>query len=296
MSTETAIHSELVTLGSPTQRRRLRAAASDPRRGQWWRFLILLIITAVVLVPIIVVVVLAVAPRTVDEPYNYPFGNVVFVLQTTKAAYWLENSLAATLANTVLAVIVAAPGGYVLSRAKSRLVGGYSVVLFLIQSVPVITTVIPLFFLFASLGAVDALGGVILVYMGSTVAVATWMMSAYFDTIPKSLEEAAWIDGASRFGGFIKVVLRNSLPGVLSVAIFSFLLAWNDFLIALVFLRSTENFTAPVGILTFFQQFTTDWGGVMGLAVLMMIPPVLIFAFLNRYFSVGGIGGSLAGR
>ena len=63
-----------------------------------------------------------------------------------------------------------------------------------------------------------------------------------------------------------------------------------------MFLRSIENYTAPVGILTFFQQFQTDWGGVMGLAVLMMIPPVLIFAFLNRYFSVGGIGGSLAGR
>jgi multiple sugar transport system permease protein len=295
MTTETEIHTELVTLSSTGGRFR-RAAASDPRRGQWWRFLALLIITAIVLIPIGVVVFLAVQPRTIGEGYNYLFGNIAFVLQETRADYWLQNSLLATLSNTVLAVVVAAPGGYVLSRARSKLVSGYSASLFLIQSIPVITIVIPLFFLFAILGLVDTIGGVIIVYVGSTVAVATWMMSAYFDTIPKSLEEAAWIDGASRFGAFLNIVLRNSLPGILSVAIFSFLLSWNDFLIALVFLRSTENYTAPVGILTFFQQFTTDWGGVMGLAVLMMIPPVLIFAFLNRYFSVGGIGGSLAGR
>ena len=293
--TETAVHTELVTLGS-TSGRFQRAAASDPRRGQWWRFLALLLITAIVLIPISVVVLLAIQSRTLGEGYNYWFGNIAFVLQETNADYWLENSLIVTIANTLLAVVVAAPAGYVLSRAKSKLVSGYSVSLFMIQAVPVITIAIPLFFLFAALGAVDTLGAVIVIYIGSTVAVATWMMSAYFDTIPTSLEEAAWIDGASRFGSFLRIVLRNSLPGILSVAIFSFLLAWNEFLIALIFLRSTENYTSPVGILTFFQQFTTDWGGVMGLAVLMMIPPVLIFAFLNRYFSVGGIGGSLAGR
>jgi multiple sugar transport system permease protein len=128
------------------------------------------------------------------------------------------------------------------------------------------------------------------------MSVAIWMMAAYFDSIPITLEEAAWIDGASVFGSFTRVVLRNSLPGILSTAIFSFLLAWNDYLIAVVFLKSDVNYTLPIGLQTFFQQNATDWGNVMAVAVIMMLPPIIVFAALNRYFSVGGIGGSLAGR
>jgi multiple sugar transport system permease protein len=156
--------------------------------------------------------------------------------------------------------------------------------------------VIPLFILFAKLNLVDNLGGVTIVYISSTLSVAIWMLAAYYDSIPISLEEAAWIDGCSLFGGFIRVVLRNALPGILSTAIFCFLLAWNDYLISVVFLRSELNYTLPVGLQTFFQQNSTNWGLVMAVAVVMMLPPVIVFAALNRYFSVGGIGGALAGR
>jgi multiple sugar transport system permease protein len=193
-------------------------------------------------------------------------------------------------------VIVAAPAGYVLSRGRSKLVSGYSLILFIVQSLPVVTAVIPLFILFAQVGLVDNLAGVTIIYVGSTMSVAIWMMAAYFDSIPISLEEAAWMDGCSVFGSFSRIVLRNSLPGVLSTAIFSFLLAWNDYLVAVVFLRSDENYTLQIGLQTFFQQNQTNWGLVMAVAVIMMLPPVLLFAMLNKYFSVGGIGGSLAGR
>ena len=83
---------------------------------------------------------------------------------------------------------------------------------------------------------------------------------------------------------------------VAQTAIFAFLLAWNDYLIAVVFLRSDSNFTLPVGLESFFSQNAADWGLVMAVAVVMMLPPIILFSFLNRYFSVGGIGGSLAGR
>jgi multiple sugar transport system permease protein len=121
-------------------------------------------------------------------------------------------------------------------------------------------------------------------------------MAAYMDSIPMSLEQAAWIDGCSPFGGFLRIVLRNSLPGILSTAIFTFLVAWNDYLVAIVFLRSQQVFTLPIGVESFFQQNQTDWGSVMATAVVMMAPPIIIFAVLNKYFSVGGIGGSLAGQ
>ena len=266
-------------------------------RGSWWRFLVMLVITAVVLIPIIAVVGLSTRPALGSTTTaSFTLENFVTIFRETDVFTWLRNSLFVTLVTVVVSVAVAAPAGYVLSRGRGRLISGFSLVLFVIQSLPVVTAVIPLFILFAAFGLVDTLTGIMIIYVGSTMSVAIWMMAAYYDSIPVSLEEAAWMDGCSVFGGFMKVVLRNSLPGILSTAIFSFLLAWNDYLVALIFLRSNTNFVLPVGLQSFFQQNATNWGLVMAVAVMMMLPPVILFATLNKYFSVGGIGGSLAGQ
>jgi multiple sugar transport system permease protein len=266
-------------------------------RGSGWRLLAILVITLVALVPIFAVVGLALQPSLGSTSTSkFTLENFVLIFQETDVLTWLRNSLTVTLVTVVVSVVVAAPAGYVLSRGRGRLISGFSLVLFVIQSLPVVTAVIPLFILFAALGLVDTLTGIMIIYVGSTMSVAIWMMAAYYDSIPVSLEEAAWMDGCSVFGGFMKVVLRNSLPGILSTAIFSFLLAWNDYLVALVFLRTNTNFVLPVGLQSFFQQNATNWGLVMAVAVMMMLPPVILFAALNKYFSVGGIGGSLAGQ
>jgi multiple sugar transport system permease protein len=270
---------------------------STTERGQWWRFALLLVICAVVLVPVLAVLWLSVRPSAQSTSTAiFTLENFVRVFTQTQTLTWLANSLLVTLATVLVSVVVAAPAGYVLSRSRSRIVTGYSLLLFIVQSLPVITAVIPLFILFAQIRLVDNLVGLGIIYVGASMSVATWMMAAYMDTIPASLEEAAWIDGASVFGGFVRIVLRNSLPGVLSTAIFTFLVSWNDYLVAIVFLRSQERFTLPLGLQSFFQQNTTDWGSVMAVAVVMLAPPVIVFAALNRYFSVGGIGGSLAGQ
>ncbi|RCK68878.1 carbohydrate ABC transporter permease [Desertihabitans brevis] len=273
-----------------------RRTVDHGARGQWWRFLLMAVITGVVLVPIVSVLWLSLRPGLGSSAVGPTLENFQIVFSRTQVVTWLGNSLLTALVTVAIAVIVAAPAGYVLSRGRNKLVSGYSLLLFVVQSVPIVISVIPLFILFAQLQLVDTLTGITIIYVGSTMSVAIWMMTAYYDSIPVALEEAAWIDGASVFGGFARIVLRNSLPGVLSTAIFCFLLAWNDYLVALVFLRSSGNFTLPVGLQTFFQQNTTNWGPVMAVAVIMMLPPVIVFAVLNRYFSVGGIGGSLAGR
>jgi len=267
----------------------------DPARGQWVRFTILAVVTAIVLVPVGAVFLLALQPP-VATGGSVGFASFVYVLTQTATLQWLINSLWVTLVTVIAAVAVAAPAGYVVSRGRNRLVAGYSLLLFIVQSLPVIVSVIPLFILFANLGLADSLIGITIIYVGGTLSVAIWMMAAYFDSIPISLEEAAWMDGCSVFGSFLRVVLRNSLPGVLSTAIFSFLVCWNDYLIAVIFLRSNDKFTLPVGLQTFFQQNATDWGPVMAVAVIMLLPPILVFGCLSRYFSVGGIGGSLAGQ
>ncbi|MGH3168041.1 MAG: carbohydrate ABC transporter permease [Trebonia sp.] len=266
------------------------------KSGRWWRFTALVVIAVVVLVPLVAVVALSVLPSLGSAATGPTLENYITVFTQTDVTVWIGNSLLVTLATVAVAVVIAAPAGYVLSRGRGRLVVGFSLALFVIQSLPVITAVIPLFVLFAQLGLVDTLGGLVLIYVGGTMSVAIWMMAAYFDSIPITLEEAAWIEGCSVFGSFTRVVLRNSLPGILSTAIFSFLLAWNDYLVAVVFLRSAQNYTLPIGLETFFQQNQTNWGPVMAVAVVMMVPPIIIFALLNRFFSVGGIGGALAGR
>ena len=273
-----------------------RSAKERESKGQWWRFLLILVVTLIVITPIITVFYLSTQPGQGSTQTGFTFENFQRVFVNTDVVLWLGNSMLVAVVTVIVSVAVAAPAGYVLSRLRNRLVSGYSLVLFVVQALPVVTAAIPLFITFSALGLINTLQGVAIVYIGSTMSVAIWMMAAYFDSIPISLEEAAWMDGASVFGGFRRIVLRNSLPGILSTAIFSFLLAWNDYLIALLFLQDFTKYTLPIGLNTFFQQNAADWGSVMAVAVIMMLPPVILFVFLNKYFSVGGIGGSLAGR
>lgn len=271
----------------------VQAARAPARDWTWIRYLLLSVITATLLVPIGVVVLLAFKPNVGK---GITLENFRFVFGHTDVLVWLVNSLQVSLATVLISVLVGAPSGYVLARGRGRIVRGYALLLFVVQALPVITAVIPLFILFAKLHLVDTLSGVTIVYVGSSAAVATWMMAAYISTVPRSLEEAAWVDGCSVMGSFVRIVLRNSLPGILSTGVFTFLLSWNDYLVAAVFLRSSNAFTLPVGVEGFFSQHATNWGAVMGTAVVMLIPPVLVFSVLHRFFSVGGIGGSLAGR
>ncbi|MDE1994840.1 MAG: carbohydrate ABC transporter permease [Rhizobiaceae bacterium] len=266
------------------------------KKADWTRTIILLVITLIVLSPILVIFGLALRPRLYSDAAGPTLDTFAYVLEHTDILVWLKNSLIVSVSASCLSLLVAAPAGYVPSRARGSAVSLYSMLIFIIQSFPIVVFIIPLFILLSKIGLVDALAGVSIIYVASSVSVACWMMAAYFDTIPADLEEAAWIDGCSVFGSFLRIVIPNSLPGILSTAIYGFLVAWNDYLVALVFLRTDSRFTLPVGLQTFFQQNQTDWGPVMACAVIMLAPPVLIFAFLNRFFSIGGIGGSLAGR
>ena len=198
-----------------------KADISTGQRGKWWRFLLILVVTLLIIAPIIAVVVLSTQPsQSTSSATGFTLANYVFVFTQTDVLLWLQNSIIVALATVIVAVAVAAPAGYVLSRVRNRLVSGYSLILFVIQSLPVVTAVIPLFITFSVLGLTNTLASVAIVYIGSTMSVAIWMMAAYIDSIPISLEEAAWMDGASVFGSFTRIVMRNSLPGILSTAIF----------------------------------------------------------------------------
>lgn len=257
-----------------------------PAIGISIRLLAIAAICALVTSPLWPTIAAAFRPGFPGAPGG-PLAGLVATFAYTPALTWLGNSLLVSIATTVIAIAVAAPAAYALSRARGRFVSGFSLVLFIVQSLPVIVLVIPLFVLFAGAGLVDSLGGITIIYIGLSVAVAVWMLTAFIDTIPIALEESAWLDGCSVFGGFVRVVLPSSWPGIVSTAIYCFLLTWNDYLVALVFIKSNSLYTLPIGL----QAARTP-----GLILVIVLPPLLLFGLLNRYFSIGGIAGSLADR
>jgi multiple sugar transport system permease protein len=269
---------------------------------RWVKFGVLVIFTAVCLVPIALVVFNAFVPSTVLVSGGASFfsshltlANFQYVFEDTQMLLYLRNSVITAAATAALAIIFGAPAAFVLSRSRRRVVSLYSFSLFVAQTFPVVVFLIPLFIIFRPVGLDNSLQGLVLIYLAGSIPFSCWMLRAYFDTIPVELEEAAWMDGCSLLGGFFRIVLRNAGPGLVSAALFSFLAAWNDYLVADVILRSTSILTMPVGLESFFQEYSTEWGAVMASAVLMMAPPVILFGVLHRYFNVGGVGGALAG-
>ncbi|HEY8318509.1 MAG TPA: carbohydrate ABC transporter permease [Amnibacterium sp.] len=261
---------------------RIRRRAVRRAVASWTRFVLMVVVTVVLLGPVLPMFWRALVPGR---------GSVLDALAGAFAdgptLQWLGNSALVSVAAVVVTVLVAAPAGYVLSRVRGRSVGGFAIVLFALQAMPVLIFIVPLFILFAQVGLTDSLSGITIIYVGIAVAVATWTMASAIDALPVQLEEAAWLDGCSVLGGFLRVVLPNALPGVLGSAVFTFLLVWNDYLIADVFLHTDTEFTIGIGLAAVRAPI---------LSLVALIPPLVVFAVLHRWFTFGGVGGSLAGR
>jgi multiple sugar transport system permease protein len=262
--------------------RQARPARPRIPLGRWAGFTGMVLLTAFLLSPILLTFWRALTPGTgtilTALAQAFAFGPVLV---------WLANSTLVTVAAVVVTVVVAAPAGYVLSRARGRRVDLYALGIFAFQAVPIILFLVPLFVLFAQVGLDDNLAGLALVYIGMSVAVGVWMMSSAFEAIPMELEEAAWLDGCSVLTGFLRVVLPNALTGVLSTAVFTFLLAWNDYWIAVVLIMSNTNYTVGIGL-------AASYGSPV-LSLIGLLPPLAVFVVLHRYFTFGGVTGSLAG-
>jgi multiple sugar transport system permease protein len=252
-------------------------------RRAWTRFAALVVLTVVLLAPLLTTFVRVLTPG----PRDSVIGQIAGAFAYGPVLTWLGNSFLVTAVTVVITVLVSAPAGYVLSRGRGRGVSVFALVIFGLQSLPIVLFLVPLFVLFALVGLVDNLVGLGIIYIGMGIAVATWTMGAGFDAIPVDIEEAAWLDGCSVFHGFWRVVLPNALPGVLSAAIFTFLLAWNDYWIALVFILSNANYTMGIGL-------AASYGSPV-LSLIGLVPPLVVFLVFHRYFSLGGVSGSLAG-
>jgi multiple sugar transport system permease protein len=196
--------------------------------------------------------------------------------------FW--NSLFVSTTTTILAVIVAVPAAYAFSRFDFP---GRKFLFFAVllrNMFPAVIFLVPLFILMRLLGLVNTHGSLILTYLTFGLPLAIWLLKGFYDNIPYQLEQAARIDGATRFQAFLLIVMPLSVPGIIATAIYSFIGAWNEYIFAYTFLNRNEQLTLPVGIQRFFSENTTDFPGLMAASFMMSLPVVVLFLLLQRYF------------
>ncbi len=197
---------------------------------------------------------------------------------------YLVNSIWVSSASTLLGLIVAIPAAYAFSRFRfpGRNLLFYSVLLR--NMFPAVVFLMPLFIMMRWLGLVNTQTSLILTYLTFGLPLSIWLLKGFYDNIPVQLEQAARIDGASRFQAFILIVLPLSSPGIIATAIYAFIQAWNEYVYALTFLNDETKLTLPVGLQHFFTEYATNWPGLMAAAFIMSVPVVVAFLVLQKYF------------
>lgn len=228
-------------------------------------------------------------------PENPTLSNFRFVLSGTEFPTWLKNSLLVAFGTTLLALLIGSLGGYALSRWRFRGQAIYGNTLLIVQMFPGVMLAIPLFLLLSQYGLIDTLWALLVTYLTFALAFSVWMLKGYFDAIPREIEEAALIDGANQLQVLWRIVLPLAGPGITTVAVFTFLLAWNEFFFAYVFLVSEDKYTLSIGMYSFIQQFTTQWGNIMAAGTLTTLPVLVFFFVLQRTLTRGLVSGAMKG-
>jgi arabinogalactan oligomer/maltooligosaccharide transport system permease protein len=210
-------------------------------------------------------------------------------------ARYALNSAVVALATTVLGVILACTAAYALSRHRFR---GRKISLsafLVVQMFPSVLLMMPLYVLLDRLHLLNSLVGLVLVYATTAIPFCVWTLKGYFDTLPRELEEAARIDGASSWGVFFRVVLPLARPGIAVTALFSFMTAWNELILASTFMTDELSYTLPVMLKSAIGEYSAHWGQFAAGAVLTSLPVMALFYVLQRYLVGGLTAGSVKG-
>ncbi len=242
--------------------------------------------------------------KDVTELYDIPpeiipdaptFQNYVNVLHNAKMYQAFFNSVLITVSVVALTLFISVLAGYGFARFKFKGSGVLKVGLLFGQMVPGVVIIIPLYFLFSKVGLLDTHISLIIADMALTIPMGVIMLSSFFAGVPRELEEAAKIDGCTGLGALFRVVLPVAKPGMISVAIYTFINAWEEFLFALNLTTSSSTRTLPIAISMFSGEFAVDWGSTMAAAAVVALPVLLLFLLCNRYFVQGMADGAVKG-
>ncbi|HQY92089.1 carbohydrate ABC transporter permease [Caldilinea sp.] len=226
--------------------------------------------------------------------FDFTLRNYEDVLATSKIGLYLTNSLIVSLGATVLSLVLGVPAGYAIARSGSRALNMSAYFFLLLLMVPPVAMLIPFYLIMRDLHLLGSYASLIILDTVFDAAFVVWMMRSYFANVPREIEEAALVDGASRFVAFWRVALPLSIPGIVASALYVIIFSWNDFLFALM-LTSPETKTIPLGILSSFSAVEINWGKMAVMCIFAIVPALFISLFLNRYFIQGVTMGATKG-
>ena len=241
--------------------------------------------------------------KTSAEVYAYPpslipsrisFANYIKILKVTDLGRNFLNSSFVAFSTTVLVIMVSAPCGFSLARFRYRGLSFLAMLMLYVYMIPGVLIVIPLFVTAYRIGLADNLYALILINLSFSVPIGTWLLRSYFTGIPRSLEDAALIDGATYFQILRKIMVPLALPGIVSTAVFTFIISWNEYLFAMIFLRSAEKWTLPLALATMMggerDAGFFGWELVMAASVLITVPS-LVYMIIAQKGLISGMGG-----
>jgi arabinogalactan oligomer/maltooligosaccharide transport system permease protein len=273
------------------------------RESRWitaLRHAVLLVFVAIALYPALNVFSISLRPdnrlRSTDLsiiPENWTLQSYVELFTEQPFLRWMGNSLLVAALVTITGVALASIGGYAFSRF--RFVGRKATMLAILttQMFPATMLLLPLYILIARLGLIDTYLGLMVFYTSTALPFCVWQMKGFYDTIPASLEEAARIDGCGRAEAFWRVILPLAVPGLVITALFSFMAAWSEYIVAAQVMQDEDMFTLPLGLKSFQASLSTQWGLYAAASILVSLPVVAVFLMLSKFLVSGLTLGSV---
>lgn len=253
---------------------------------------VLLAYTVVCLFPILWILSMSVKPRKLvnNVPpvvvYSPTFDNYARLFARPKFMDALWNSVVIVSVAVILTLLIGVPAAYALSRYDFRRKRDILIWVLSSRMLPPVAVVVPFFILYRNLNLYDTRLGLIVMYITINISIVVWVMKAFFDGIPESLEEAAMVDGATRTQSILRIVLPAAVPGIIAVAVISFIFGWIEFLFALM-LTTQKAVTAPIQIYQFIGAREIDWGMLAAASSLVFVPLLLFIIAVNRYLAAG---------
>ena len=270
------------------------------KRG--WMYGAMALISACALFPVYWVVITSLKPRSeiyTRTPDLWPsdpqWSQYPRVLGEGHVGRALLNSLIVASGTMVICLIVGALAAYALARWRVRITHILLMLVLMTQMFPLVVLVIPLFVIMRKAGLLGTYWSLIITYLAFSVPLAIWVMRGFIVSIPEELEHAARIDGATRVGAMVRVVLPLAAPGLAVTAVLCFLEGWKEFLLALTFLNEEERKTVPVVLQSFVGRGDVDWGAVMATSVLYTLPVAVVFVLARKHLMTARTGGAVKG-
>jgi arabinogalactan oligomer/maltooligosaccharide transport system permease protein len=272
----------------------------EPRRITAARHAVLLTFVMIAIYPALNVFAISLRPGNRLQSTDLSIIPPDWTLQSYKELFtnqpflrWLGNSLIVATGVTITGVALAAIGGYAFSRF--RFVGRKATMLAILttQMFPATMLLLPLYILIAKMRLINTYLGLMVFYTSTALPFCVWQMKGFYDTIPASLEEAARIDGCSRATAFWRVVLPLAVPGLVITALFSFMAAWSEYIVAAQVMQDEEMFTLPLGLKSFQASMSTQWGLYAAASILVSLPVVVVFLMLSKFLVSGLTLGSV---